>query len=155
MDSSPRSYSFTSVTVRIPVHIAPKCGTEPIRYVTVHFRDRHGAASLRLGNRAEITVLVSVNRGRIQYDLIALTFVETRCFLSSINRASEGGFWRRVDLLQVDLLVSGASLVWPRSGRPRATKSDEGLFWKSRRRVDMHLVLLLSSMLIVNRSAWN
>ena len=33
-------------------------------------------------------------------------------------------------LLQVDLLVSGASLVWPRSGRPRATKSleVEGLF---------------------------
>ena len=28
-----------------------------------------------------------------------------------------------IDLLQVDLLASGASLVWPRSGRPRATKS--------------------------------
>ena len=28
-----------------------------------------------------------------------------------------------LDLLQVDLLASGASLVWPRSGRPRATKS--------------------------------
>jgi len=45
-----------------------------------------------------------------------------------------------VDLLQVDLvLASGASLVWPRIGRPRAKKSrevchmksDEGLFWKS------------------------
>ena len=45
---------------------------------------------------------------------------------------------QRVDLLQVDLLASGASLFWPRSGRPRATKSravvprhmksDEGLF---------------------------
>ncbi|CAH3196562.1 unnamed protein product [Porites evermanni] len=30
-----------------------------------------------------------------------------------------------VDLLQVDLLASGASLVWSRSGRPRATKSRE------------------------------
>ena len=30
-----------------------------------------------------------------------------------------------LDLLQVDLLASGASLVWPRSGRPRATKSRE------------------------------
>ena len=29
----------------------------------------------------------------------------------------------RLDLLQVNLLASGASLVWPRSGRPRATKS--------------------------------
>ena len=28
-------------------------------------------------------------------------------------------------MLQVNLLVSGASLVWPRSGRPRATKSRE------------------------------
>ena len=30
-----------------------------------------------------------------------------------------------VDLLQVDLLASGASIVWPRSGRPRATKLRE------------------------------
>ena len=30
-----------------------------------------------------------------------------------------------VDLLQVDLLASGASLFWPRSGRPRAMKSRE------------------------------
>ena len=30
-----------------------------------------------------------------------------------------------LDLLQVDLLASEASLVWPRSGRPRATKSRE------------------------------
>ena len=47
----------------------------------------------------------------------------------------------RVDLPQVDLLASGASLFWPQSGRPRATKSrevvprhmksGEGLFWKS------------------------
>ena len=33
-----------------------------------------------------------------------------------------------VDLLQDDLLASGASLVWPRRGRPRATKSRE--VWK-------------------------
>ena len=31
----------------------------------------------------------------------------------------------QLDLLQVDLLASGASLFWPRSGRPRATKSRE------------------------------
>ena len=30
----------------------------PIRYVTLHFRDRVGAASLRYRNRAEITVLM-------------------------------------------------------------------------------------------------
>ena len=33
--------------------------------------------------------------------------------------------WFSLDLLQVDLLASGASLVWSRSGRPRATKSRE------------------------------
>ena len=32
-----------------------------------------------------------------------------------------------LDLLQVDLLASGASLVWPRSDRPRATKSTKSL----------------------------
>ena len=44
------TYPRTSVTVWIPVHTAPKCGTEPIRYVTLHFRDWHGAASLRYKN---------------------------------------------------------------------------------------------------------
>ena len=29
------------------------------------------------------------------------------------------------DLLQVDLLASGAGLFWPQSSRPRATKSRE------------------------------
>ena len=53
---SSRSYLFTSATDRIPVHIAPKCGTEPIRYVMLHFQDRRGAALLRYKNRTEITV---------------------------------------------------------------------------------------------------
>ena len=35
MDSSPRSYLFTSARIRILVYTAPKCGTEPIRYVAV------------------------------------------------------------------------------------------------------------------------
>lgn len=50
--SNPRSYLSTSATVWIPVHTAPKSDTEPIRYVTLHFRDRCGAASLRHKNRA-------------------------------------------------------------------------------------------------------
>ena len=45
MDSSPRSYLFTSATVRIPVHTAPKSGTEFIHYVTLHFRYRRGLIS--------------------------------------------------------------------------------------------------------------
>ena len=42
---SPLSYLFTSATARIPVHTAPKWGTELIRYVTLHVR--HQQAQLR------------------------------------------------------------------------------------------------------------
>ena len=42
----------------LPVYTSPKCGTEPIRYETLHFRDRCRTASLRYRNRAKITVLV-------------------------------------------------------------------------------------------------
>ena len=53
---SPCSYRFTSATVRIHVHTAPKYGTEPLRYVTLKFRGRLSAASLFNKNPAEITV---------------------------------------------------------------------------------------------------
>ena len=53
VDSSSRSYLSTSATVRISVHAALKSGTEPIRNMTLHFRDRRGEASLRYRNRAE------------------------------------------------------------------------------------------------------
>ena len=60
VDSSPRSYLSTSATVRISVHTALKSGTEPIRYMTLHFRDRRGeAASLRYRNRAETFVFAN------------------------------------------------------------------------------------------------
>ena len=42
----------------MPVHTAPKRGTKTIRYVTLHYKHRNGAASLRYRNRAEITVLM-------------------------------------------------------------------------------------------------
>ena len=46
--------------------------------------------------------------------------------LSAGARFGTETYWgSQVDLLQVDLLASGASIVWPRSGRPRATKSRE------------------------------
>ena len=38
------------------VHTAPKYGTKPIRYVTLHFRDRRGTALLRPRNREEINI---------------------------------------------------------------------------------------------------
>ena len=45
-----RVWFFSNPTLR--------CGTDSIRYVTLHFRDRRYTASLRYRNRAEITVLV-------------------------------------------------------------------------------------------------
>ena len=67
----PRSCLFTSATGRISVHTAPKYATKPIRFVTLHFRDRHGAASLRHRNRnscvwtealSDITVFVATQK---------------------------------------------------------------------------------------------
>ena len=40
--------------VQIPAQTTPKCGTRPIRYVALHFRDRSGEVTEM---RAEITVL--------------------------------------------------------------------------------------------------
>ena len=36
VDARPRSYLFSSATVRMPVYTAQKCGTEPIRYSRLH-----------------------------------------------------------------------------------------------------------------------
>ena len=55
---SDRKVLFTSATGRTGVDTAPKYGTEPIRYVSLHFQDRSGAASVRHKNRAATTVLV-------------------------------------------------------------------------------------------------
>ena len=44
VDFIPRSYLLTSAMVRIAVNFAPNCGTEPIRYVTLHLGDRRVAA---------------------------------------------------------------------------------------------------------------
>ena len=65
--SSPRSYLFISATGRIGVHTAPKCGTKPLRYVMLHFRDRRGAPSLRHRNRAAMNVLTCEQKP-YQYD---------------------------------------------------------------------------------------
>ena len=56
VDSNPRSYLFTSDTVWVTVFTALKCGTEPIRQVKLHSRDRRGAAPLRCRNCTEIIV---------------------------------------------------------------------------------------------------
>ena len=56
--SRSRSYFITSARGRIGDNTAPKYGTKPIRYVTLHFRDWRGAASLRYRNRAATTVRV-------------------------------------------------------------------------------------------------
>ena len=64
MGSSPRSNSFTSAMVRMSVRTARKA----IRYVTIHFQDRRGAASRRYKNRAEI---LHVNRSLILYGIVS------------------------------------------------------------------------------------
>ena len=49
--SSPCPFLFTSATFR-----TLKCGSEPIRYVMIHFQDLRGASSLRYRNHAKISV---------------------------------------------------------------------------------------------------
>lgn len=49
--SSPCPFLFTSATFR-----TLKCGSEPIRYVIIHFQDLRGASSLRYRNHAKISV---------------------------------------------------------------------------------------------------
>ena len=56
-----RSCLWTNSPSRRIFEVAQKLSSivwTPIRYVTLHFRDRRGAASLRHGNRAATTVLV-------------------------------------------------------------------------------------------------
>ena len=53
-----RSHLFTSAMVWIAVTFPPNCGTEPIRYVTLHLGDRRVAASLRYRYRTKIMVLM-------------------------------------------------------------------------------------------------
>ena len=55
-----------SATVRIPVHTALKCSTEPVRYVTLPFRDRRGAAQRRSVSEIRlISPFLFVNRSPI------------------------------------------------------------------------------------------
>ena len=51
-------YSPTATTVQIPVHTAPKWGTESIRYVMLLFQDQHSAALQHYRNHAKIIILM-------------------------------------------------------------------------------------------------
>ena len=84
VDSSPHSYLFTSCRVRIPVHTAPRCGKDPNRYVSLYFRDRCGATSLRYRNSVKITFL---KRG---WDLYPFRF---SCRHKSYLAGSRGIAW--------------------------------------------------------------
>ena len=55
--------------------------TEPIRYVTLHFRDRRGAASLRYRNRAGITVRWPLDRGSETISRQSFTLLLTFYFI--------------------------------------------------------------------------
>ena len=50
---------FIPATVQMPLQTAPKCGSKPIRYVTLHFRTLRVAASFCYKIHTEITVVMS------------------------------------------------------------------------------------------------
>jgi len=97
VDFIPRSYLFTSAMVGIAVNFAPNCGTEPIRYVTLHLGDRHVAASLRYRNRTKITVLMCKQNSypvwlscrRKSYPGLVWTASESHCIVHSLTITNE------------------------------------------------------------------
>ena len=58
-------FLFPVLQITSPDHLE-RVVRKPIRYVTIHFQDRSGAASLRCKNRAEISDPF-VNRSSIRY----------------------------------------------------------------------------------------
>ena len=76
--------------------------------------------------------LITIHKIFIWQNRLKRTIISIHCHLLQSSRCvgSSGRKKERapmspemLDLLQVDLLASGAYLVWPRGGRPRATKS--------------------------------
>ena len=66
VESNPPSELLTSAAVGNLFTRCQRVVRKPIRYVTIHFQDRSGAASFRCKNRAEISDPF-VNRGPIRY----------------------------------------------------------------------------------------
>ena len=102
VDSSPRSYLSTSATVRISVHTALKSGTEPIRYMTFHFRDRRGAPSPCYKNRAKI--LVFANKRECCKLTCGISRQETRSHMEVYRTYFK---W-----VEFEILGSSLSLAW-------------------------------------------
>lgn len=97
VNSSPSSYLLTSATVRIP---SPKCGTEPIRYVKLHFRDRCCLASSRYRNRAVITVLISERK-----PYLGIVLLPTQELSSTVRHSP----MRRAPLFQCIVYLKGGA----------------------------------------------
>ena len=93
--SSPRSYLFTFVTGRKGVHTAPKYGTKPLRYVTLHFRDRRGTSSLRHRNRAATTMVMGSCYDKNLIQLHPLRIFRTAFFLlvAQKNELAADYYW--------------------------------------------------------------
>ena len=70
VESNPPSELLTSAAVGNLFTRCQRVVRKPIRYVTIHFQDRSGAASLRCKNRAEISDPF-VNRSPIRYGFCA------------------------------------------------------------------------------------
>ena len=83
--SGPRPYLFTFpvryTTVRPPVHTTPKCGTEPIRYVTLHRLSRsvlRSVAPLQKLRRNHCSYVSTKARFSIRYGVkiaLVVTFI--------------------------------------------------------------------------------
>ena len=100
VESNPPSELLTSAAVGNLFTQCQRVVRKPIRYVTIHFQDRSGAASLRCKNRAEISDPF-VNRSPIRYSycvgaqairysvdiaLNSLKFEISRCHLADTSR---------------------------------------------------------------------
>lgn len=85
---------FTSATVRILVHITPKCGTAPIWCVTLHSQHRRSAASIRYRNRAAKKLSVIVYSGGQHRDALqnAIAWFLTKITFTLLHKANI--FWQ-------------------------------------------------------------
>ena len=93
--SSPRSYLFTSATGRIGVHTTPKYGKKPIRYVTLYFRDRLGAASLCHRNCATTNVPVCEQKPYTVWFSWRRKSCAVQCEYLKIIPGAGMGYWLR------------------------------------------------------------
>ena len=92
-------------TVQKCVHTAPKYGTKPIRYVTLHFRERGGGAHLRfVTEMAPKSLFLCVNRSPIQGR--SRTYLKD-CFLLSWENNRDCHITMHLSLKTMEMQIKG------------------------------------------------